>query len=172
MVEFNIDSGKSCCFFIGTDSDGVTSELCMVQNKFHQKNQNNHPQETDRITVSASSCTDCKFKDRMEPSAFLCKTRPRCSGTERSGTAGNHTGTKSCKKRRQIHYADKNTVQCSDQNSKKHTNQHSNNNRYAMASYQSSADQCITYHTCSDGKVYASGNKRESNTDCHQKIIV
>ena len=35
MIEFNVDSRKSCCFFIGTDRDRITTEFCMLQNIFH-----------------------------------------------------------------------------------------------------------------------------------------
>ena len=150
MVKLNIDSGKSCCFFVGTDCDGVTSEFCMIQNELHQDYQKDHPKETERVTGSASSLSDCQFKDGMEPSAWLIQCWPWCSTAKRTSTTGNHTGTKSSKEWRQVHDTNENTVQCADCNSKHYTEQHCYYYWNIVASYKCSADQCVTYHTSSD----------------------
>ena len=101
----------------------------MIQHKFHQQNQKNHPQKSNGITVSASSGTNRKLEDGVEPSAFLRKTRPRCRCIQGTKSTGDHTGTKSCQKRRQVHYSDKGTIQSADHNTQKNTYQHCNNNR-------------------------------------------
>ena len=144
----------------------------MVQNEFHQDNQKYHPQETNWITRSTSSCTNSNLEDCMEPSTVLGKCRPRCCAAERTCTTGDHTGTKSCKEWRQVHDSDQNTIQCSNEDTKYQTEQHSCCNRPSVASYHCSSDQCVTNHTSSDWQVYTSSDKWEGNTDCHQKIIV
>src|SRR5699024_9052244 len=96
VIELHVDSGKSCRLFIGADSNCVTSELRMEKDEFHQENQNDHPQETNGITVCASSCSYCNLEDGMEPSAFLCQSRPWCGTAERARASGDHTGTKRC----------------------------------------------------------------------------
>ena len=50
VIELCIDSRKGCCLFVGTDCNCVTTEFGVVQDVLHKKNQNDHPQETERIT--------------------------------------------------------------------------------------------------------------------------
>src|SRR5699024_7122084 len=140
VIEFNINSGESCCFLVASDRTCVTSHLCVVEHKAHHDHEKDDPQEADRDILTAH----VDLKDASEPAAFLSCRRPRDTVTaynHGAESAGDHTGTQRCQERRQIHQRHQASVDDTEDKSDQDCYKHTYCNRHTVLAYQKASDQ-------------------------------
>ncbi len=171
MILYNLHTGKSGCFFVGTDSDDVTADFGLIQYQRHNHYQDDNPKETDGIHGIA----DLNTEDAAEPSLGCTGGRPGHAHTacyDRTDTSDDHHGTQGSDERRQIQDRYQYTVKAAEQYSYYNCYQHTHAYRHAEVYYAITADQCISDCTGTDGKVNTCCDQTERYADSHQCDVI